>query len=74
MSLKEGAMIREARLDEFERRAGTGHSAIDVGQLVAECRRLRGFLVRMAVEIESEGPQPADVAARLRAAARAHGE
>lgn len=64
--------IRAARLAEFEDRAGTGHSVIDVKQLVAECRRYRNFLSGLADEVEAQGFT--ELSQRLRAAATAPGE
>lgn len=67
------AKIREARLDEFERRLGTGHTAVDARIMIGEIRRFRAFLDQLADEIDVIGPTP-DLATRLRNAARAVGE
>ena len=67
------ARIRAARLDEYERRLGTGHTAGDAGLMIAEIRRFREFLESLADELDVIGPTP-DLSDRLRDAARAVGE
>ena len=60
--------ISSERLAEFERRVGTGHTAIDVANMACEIRRLSTFLREEAERLAHDGHHEA--AQRLLAASK----
>lgn len=64
---------RDARLDEWRARIGTGHTVVDARNAIEEVHRLKAFARELLVVMQGR-PACADLIERVRAAAYAPGE